>query len=247
MVSADRPRLRLLHTSDVHIGDEFCPEKRLAGLTAAVDAALAHQVDALLVVGDLFDSARVEGPDVDAALEQLARLTMPTIVTTGNHDCLDGNSIYHRVALSAAGSHLYFLDEPEGRHLVLDNLGLTVWARALVDHHPEHRPLAGYEPTGGGHWQVVLAHGHYLGEGGDLMRSSPIHPDEIAALGCDYLALGHWHRHLDVSKAGVPAFYCGSPSEPGGSYASTNLVTLDAVAGVQVERIAMALGAGVAS
>ncbi len=240
-MSVDRPTLRLVHTSDVHIGDDHNPAHRLKGLTAVVDASVEHAADALLIVGDLFDSARVNGPDVDDALAQLARIDIPILVTTGNHDVLGDGSIYHRVALSDAGGHVYFLDDPSGAHLVLEELGLSVWARAMVDHHPGHKPLEKYEPAQKGYWQVVMAHGHYVPGGQETYRSSPILEDEIAGLACHYLALGHWHRYIDVSVNGVPAFYPGSPSEPGDTFASVNLVVLDPSSGASVERVPLSL------
>ena len=236
-MSVDRPLIKLIHTSDVHIGDDYDPARRMLGLTAVVDAALDQKADAVLIVGDLFDSARVKEPEIQATLEQLARLTVPTIITAGNHDCLDESSIYNRVTFSDAGSHVHFLDDPEGQHLVLDELQLAVWARGLVDHHPGHKPVEGYTPHKEPHWQVVLAHGHYVAPEETSERSSLIHGLEIGELGCDYLALGHWHRFLDVSHNGVAAFYPGSPSEAGGSFPSANLVTLDHANGVSVKRI----------
>ncbi len=229
--------MRLLHTSDVHIGDDYDPEKRLAGMTAVVDAALTYRADALLIVGDLFDSARVKPPQILDSLEQLARLSIPTVVTPGNHDCLDRTSIYQRVPFAEAGHHVHFLDDPEGSHLTLDELRVSIWSRALVDHHPGHRPLEGYRPANNGYWQIALAHGHYVPEGETSDRSSLIHEAEIAALTCDYLALGHWHRFLDCSANGIPAYYPGCPSEPGGSFASANLVVLDPETGARVERV----------
>jgi DNA repair exonuclease SbcCD nuclease subunit len=240
-LSVDRPTIRLVHTSDVHIGDDHNAVHRLKGLTAVVDAAVQHSADALLIVGDLFDSSRVNGPDVEGALAQLARVDIPVLVTSGNHDVLDQTSIYHRVALSDAGAHVYFLDDPAGAHLVIEELGLSLWARAMVDHHPGHKPLESYEPARNGHWQVVMAHGHYVPGSETTYRSSPILEDEIAGLACDYLALGHWHRYLDVSVNGIPAYYPGSPSEPGDSFASVNLVVLDPATGVTVERVALPL------
>jgi exonuclease SbcD len=229
--------LRIVHTSDIHISDDYSATRRLAGLRAVVDAVVAVGADAVLIVGDLFDCARASSLDVDDALGELSRLRVPTIVTTGNHDCLGPPSIYDRVSIEDAGGHVKFLADPAGSHLELEELRLTIWARALVDHHPGHNPLKGYGRLGDENWQVALAHGHYIPSGERCDRSSPIRQEQMTALGCDYLALGHWHRFADVSAPGVPAFYPGSPSESGGSYPSANLVTLDPKRGTRVERI----------
>jgi DNA repair exonuclease SbcCD nuclease subunit len=239
--NASRPTLRLLHTSDVHVGE--VPVVRLRGLIDFVDAANALGVDAALIAGDLFDSVRVTQDEIDATLQHLGRLAMPVLVTTGNHDALAAPSIHERVALRRAGPHVHFLDDPDGRHAVLPELRLSVWARAMVDHHPANDPLLGYRRHLDDHWQVVMAHGHYFAEGETPDRSSPVLARQIAALGCDYVALGHWHRFLDVSANGVAAYYSGSPSEHGGTYASANLVTLAEGAPVAVERVALPYGA----
>jgi DNA repair exonuclease SbcCD nuclease subunit len=236
VTTAARPRLRLLHTSDLHIGEI---PLRLSGLDSVVHAANALGVDALLIAGDLFDSARVTQEELDASIQHLARLDMPVLITCGNHDALGAPSIHERVALRDAGSHVHFLDDPQGSHVVLDDLRLTVWARAMVEHHPGNDPLLGYHRHVEDHWQVAMAHGHYFADHETPDRSSPVLSKHIGALGCDYLALGHWHRFLDVSANGVAAYYCGSPSEHGGTYPSANLVTLEQDAPVSVERIAL--------
>ena len=239
MTDAPRPRLRLLHTSDLHIGEI---PLRLSGLEYVVDAANALSVDALLIAGDLFDSARVTQHDLHASLAHLQRLVVPVLITCGNHDALGAPSVHERVALREAGPHVHFLDDPDGSHVVLSDLRLSVWARAMVEHHPGNDPLLGYERHIEDHWQVVMAHGHYFDDHETPDRSSPVLARQIAALGCDYVALGHWHRFVDVSANGVAAYYSGSPSEHGGTYASANLVTLEHGAPVVVERVALPYG-----
>jgi DNA repair protein SbcD/Mre11 len=239
-------RIKLLHTSDVHIGDEVYPALRLHGLAAAVDAAIEHRVDALLIAGDLFDSARVKEPDITAAWQHLARAPMPVILIPGNHDCMGKPSIYSRTSHTDAGAHVHFLCDPDGEHLTLHDLGLTVWARGMVEHEPANFPLRGHQGLPDGNWQVVMAHGHYIPSGEETYRSSPIPEEQIAALECDYLALGHWHRFQDVTANGVPAFYCGSPAEPGIDAGTANLVTLDPAAGVSVERMRLVAYEGLA-
>lgn len=235
----ERRRLELLHTADLHIGDDSTPwwvANRLKALSRVVDIAIERKVDALLVAGDFFDNARIRYEDVNDALEQLARLDLPVIVTPGNHDALGAPSIYERVRLLDAGPHVRFLDQPEGSHTVLDELGLTVWARGMVIHNDRNFPLAGYEPLHEENWQVAMAHGFYVPGGRSSANSSQMPQAQLEALPCDYLALGHWHRFASVGES-IPAFYAGSPSEPGGSFPSVNLVILDPAEGVSVTRV----------
>ncbi len=230
--------MRLLHTSDLHVGDDIDPGGRQSGLRGVVDLALEHSVDVVLMAGDLFDHSRVRDEAVQPVLQELSRLSMPTIIIPGNHDCVGDHSIYERVRLQDAGNHIHFAGAVGGEHLLFPELRLAVWARGIEEHHPGHRPLEGYEPNSeDDYWRVVLTHGHYVPGSEESYRSSPIHEHEIAGLECDYLALGHWHRFMDLSANGVAAFYSGSPSEAGAGIDSANLVTLDPRGGVRVERL----------
>ena len=240
-----RRSLRFLHTSDVHIGEGQNAGKRLCGLRGVVDVAQTRSVDALLIVGDLFDEARVPHDQVDDALAELARLDIPTIITCGNHDAMGSPSIHDRVALADVGDRIHFAAAPEGEHLVFEDIDLAVWSRGMVEHTPDNLPLDGYAPHPGDFWRVVLAHGHHVAdENAETDRSSRISVSDIAALDCDYVALGHWHRFFDASVGGVPAFYSGSPSESGGSFASANFITLEAGRGALVERVAIGSDGG---
>lgn len=228
-----RPEVTMLHTSDVHIADGDDPAWALRDV---VDVAIADDVDIVLIAGDLFDHARVQEATAMATIAELARLGRPVVVIPGNHDCVDERSVYRRVDLGGAGPHVHFVGDPDGGELRFDDLRLHIWARGIESHHPGHHPLSGCRPAGPGEWSVVLTHGHYVEEDEVSDRSSQIRQDEIAALECDYLALGHWHRYLDVSEGGVTAFYCGSPSESGVDAGTVNLVTLSPESGVRVER-----------
>ena len=235
-----RRTLQLLHTSDVHIGEGRTADERLRGLRGVVDVAKGRSVDALWIVGDLFDESRVPDEQIDDAVAELARLDIPTIITCGNHDSLGAPSVHDRLALSDAGEHIRFAAAPRGEHIVFEEIELAVWSRGMVEHTADNLPLDGYTPHPGDLWRVVLAHGHHVADAkDDSHRSSRISVADIAALECDYLALGHWHRFFDASVGGVPAFYSGSPSESGGSFASVNHITLRAGRSARVERVAI--------
>lgn len=230
---ATRPLVRMLHTSDIHISGDG---EAVDALRAVVDAAWDTGVDLVIIAGDLFDSARVGDLAVKQTIAELGRLGRPVVIIPGNHDCVDDQSIYKRVDLREAGDHVHFAGHPAGEHMHFEELGLAVWARGIENHDPDNRPLEGYVPADPDYWSVVVTHGHYVERGEDSYRSSQITQDEIGALACQYLALGHWHRFLDVSEGTTTAYYSGSPSQPGREGPSVNVVTLHPETGVHVER-----------
>ena len=80
--------LTLLHTSDVHLDDrvdETRPSTGQLGFMSVIDKALELDVDMLLLAGDLFDHNRVKEACLGFASEQLARLSCPVVMITGNN------------------------------------------------------------------------------------------------------------------------------------------------------------------
>jgi DNA repair exonuclease SbcCD nuclease subunit len=221
----------ILHTADLHIDEG---QASIAAMRAVIDIALAERVDLVLIAGDTFDHDQVSNHAARSVITELSRLTQPVVIIPGNHDPVDSRSIYRRVDLTEAGPHVYFIDDPAGRELIFPDLRVAVWARGIEMHTPENRPLVGYRPSDPCFWRIVLAHGYYVPAGKSSDRSSQIHEEEIAALECDYLALGHVHRYWEVSSGSVTASYSGSATEdriPG-----VNLVRLDESFGVRIER-----------
>jgi DNA repair protein SbcD/Mre11 len=85
--------MRLIHTSDWHLGRTLHGENLLGHQEAFLDWLLAqaqrHQVDAVLVAGDVYDRA-VPPVDavrlLDAALLRFSQAGIPMVLTSGNHD-----------------------------------------------------------------------------------------------------------------------------------------------------------------
>ena len=100
--------MRLLHTSDWHIGRTFhghSTDEHLATVLAAIAAAVAeHQVDVVIVAGDIFDSST---PKSDAftmlndAVLAIRAAGAHVILTSGNHD--GPARLGHMAAFAAAG------------------------------------------------------------------------------------------------------------------------------------------------
>ncbi|WP_411076048.1 exonuclease SbcCD subunit D [Streptomyces sp. cmx-4-7] len=85
--------MRLLHTSDWHLGRSFHRVGLLGAQAAFLDHLVAtvheHRVDAVLVAGDVYDRAVPPLPAVelfDTALHRLAEAGVPTLMISGNHD-----------------------------------------------------------------------------------------------------------------------------------------------------------------
>lgn len=222
--------VRILHASDLHVGDIHVdhgdPVKPL------VDAALAEHVDAVVLVGDIFDHNRVATEEGQALVDELARLAVPVVVLPGNHDCLVPDAIWSRVTLP---TNVHLMTDDTGELVVLEALDVAIWGRP----HPTYgdlRPLDGLPPRSGRTWDVALAHGHMVLRREDLHRAYQITPEEIAASDRDYVALGHWDVPHDMSAGDVTARYSGSASR----FGVCALVTLSLVDGerrVRADRI----------
>ena len=231
-------RLRLLHTSDLHLGSDAYAADALRGFDRVVEAAQALGVDGVLIAGDLFDSFRTPLDTVTYVFEGLRKLDRPVFILPGNHDTLLTGAYGTSDCLPPLPPNFHLLREPAGDVATSAALGLCVWGRPVYDHDPSFRPLEGlqFRPDDG--WFVVMAHGLVMDGHTGSARSSPITLEELEQADCDYIALGHVHVFRDVTQGGSPAFYCGAPS--GLQQKTAVLVTLDPDVAVKVESLSLA-------
>jgi exonuclease SbcD len=227
--------MRLLHTSDWHLGRSFHRVDMLDAQAAFVDHVVetvrAERVDAVLVSGDVYDRAL---PPVDAvrlcgeALRRLAEVTRVVLIA-GNHDSA------HRLGfgaglMDAAGVHVRTDPMSVGEPIMLDKntavygipylepellrqpWGLTDrgHAAALTEAMRRVRADATARP---GVRTVVLAHAFVTGgEASDSERDISVggvsHVPVSAFEGIDYAALGHLHGRQRMSES---VRYSGSP------------------------------------
>jgi DNA repair exonuclease SbcCD nuclease subunit len=221
--------VRIVHTSDIHVGDSVDHSGVVAPL---VDTARDRGADVVLLVGDVFDHNRVPTEVGQTLVDELARADVPVVVLPGNHDCLVPDAVWRRVTLPP---NVHVMTDAAGEHLELEHLDLALWGRP----HPDYgdlRPLAGVPARGERRWHVALAHGHLVLRPDDRHRAYQITPEEIAASAQDYIALGHWDVPHDMSSGDVTAHYSGSASR----FGVCALVTLSERDGrryVDVERV----------
>lgn len=242
----DRRHVRLLQTSDVHLGPRMrepdgllhrdecvCPIHVLRHL------ADEHDVDVVLIVGDLFEHARVSHQLVEETFAELARLDADVVLLPGNHDVHDDTAVYRRQRTTVDASGIHFLDDPLGATVDVADGALRIWARAMEDHAPHYRPLENVAPHPGDRWFVAAAHGHFVPTmDRERHRSSRFAIEDVDATGADYVALGHWHVTTDLAERGArtPAWYSGAPMF---GHGARHMLLIDLVpgAGAQVRTI----------
>jgi DNA repair exonuclease SbcCD nuclease subunit len=218
--------ITLVHSSDLHIGDEettrACGGDETLLLARVLDAARTVRADAVLLAGDVFENNRVPRTLADRVAGLVADAGRPVVVLPGNHDPLVADAVWRRIA-QGGPNNLFVLGVTRPRAVVLPRLGLEVWGnphRSYDDMAPLRAPRRRRTL-----FQVALAHGHYEPVPDRRCRLRPawlIGAQEIAATGADYVALGHWNRATPVADGRVPAHYSGSPELS----RSVNVVTL---------------------
>lgn len=245
MMRSVRPRLTVIHTSDVHLesdslgmgpaGERLRRQVRDA-FSRVIDLAISERAALMLLVGDLFDSNRVEPEALEFAFGELRRARLPVVMVPGNHDVHDESSLYAAIPPEQLPPNLHLILSHEGTRIEFPDLNVSVWGRAMAEHSPAYRPLQGLPPPRPGFWNIALAHG-FFSEDGELARSSPVTSEEIASSGYDYVALGHVHVFRDLSQGSTGAAYSGAPapSVSGQGVGSVARVVLEPESGAIVE------------
>jgi DNA repair exonuclease SbcCD nuclease subunit len=215
--------VRLVHTSDLHIGlvERHTHVEVLDLVTRIAERCAA---DVLLLLGDIFDHAEIADPVVDDAAGVLDRAHVPTAILPGNHDCLIGGR-YMRGRFDGAQG-VMIIDGPA----VLPGCDLALWGRAHRDFLPVN-PFQAIPARGPVRWHVGLGHGHFDRHGTDVEDPYRFGPGELDGHPFDYVALGHWDRFFEVAPA---VYYSGSPQFT----ESVNVVDLTP-AGVAVHRVSV--------
>jgi len=199
--------LRFLHAADLHLGSPF---KGLAGdgvlapvfadctfeaFTRAVDFALAEQVDAVLLAGDLYDQrdrslrARLHLRD---QLQRLHAAGIPSFLVHGNHDPLDADL----GGLQLPASVTVF--GPRWEEVQLP--GFRVQGVSFATAETKENLAAQFHRSGPGP-VIGLLHCNLGGHAGHSDHA-PCGLADLERAGLDYWALGHVHTRATHALSG---------------------------------------------
>lgn len=250
--------MRILHTSDWHIGRTFHGHSTLDALRGVLEELTAqvreHEVDVVVVAGDVFDSAAPAAGCyalLSDTLRGIADTGARVIVTSGNHDSaarlgfqagLLREGIHVLTDPAAVGTPITIADADGPVHFY----GIPYLEPALLRHlWPEARSQAAVidramglvrdDLAVRGGRSVAIAHCFAAGVEPTPHLERDIQQGGLdvvplsAFSGVDYMALGHIHGRQQLAPAvryaGAPLHYSfGEGDKPRGSW----LVELDA-------------------
>jgi len=193
-------RIRFLHCADIHLDAPFggrglkdYSEMRRNDLWTTFESIIRlaeeERVDFILVCGDLYEHDYASRATIQRIAGLFERLTVPVVVLPGNHDPYAANSWYKTwnwpdnvVILNP--------DKPSVRFDSLDTfihgVGFSAFRQDAPDLSAVSRPVANC-------FNIFMLHGT-LDMNFSKSPFNPVTSEDLAGLGYDYYALGHFHN-----------------------------------------------------
>ena len=209
--------MRFVHTADWQIGKPFkqfgdqesvLRQARLVAIENIGRLAVQEDAPSVLVAGDIYDT---EAPTTRTLLEPLERMRrFPDVqwhLLPGNHDPHRPKGVWDRVRDGGIPANVHL-------HLAAESVVFGPTATLLPA--PLRRKSEGSDltewmdraETSPGTIRVGIAHGSVVGFDSSGEATNPINPRRPALAGLEYLALGDWHRTVQI---GPSIWYSGTP------------------------------------
>jgi len=216
--------IQFIHAADLHLDSPFkglrrIPKELLStikqatfdALTKIVDEAISHQVDFLLISGDIYD---VEDRSIKAQvvlkreLERLIPHNIHVFIIHGNHDYQ--TSQQDHLALPE-NTHVFpntvetiETTTKTGKRVAITGFSYDKkWIEERkISEYPTRHPQVDYH--------IGLLHGYAEGQQTDHARYAPFSINELRQKQYDYWALGHIHKFQQLASDPL-IYYSGNP------------------------------------
>ena len=223
--------MRFIHFADTHLG--FSDLTKIDAATGVnrreqdfydawrhvLDAILEQRPDFVLHAGDLFQSPRPNNRAIAVALEGLQRLheaNIPVFIVAGNHstprirssgNIFEALAVLPNVHAAYRGVYEKFVFTSRDGSCAIHGIPHCSLSEDLEKAYADLR----LDPEA--RWNILLTHGSWRAAGkidtrmGEFNEQFLEDPEARLNVTFDYIALGHYHRHLALNDH---TFYSGS-------------------------------------
>src|SRR5690625_4613201 len=216
--------IKFIHAADLHLDSPFIglsdldeelfeniKESTFTALNNLIEEAIKHQVDFVLIVGDLFDNSEQSLKaqiKLKAAFEKLNTYDIKVYLSYGNHDFTQGNlypveypdNVYIYPDEQVTHFTHYQNDKP-----VANIYGFSYETRAVnEDKITEYSPIDTNEVA----YHIATLHGSADSPHGHA-NYAPFKLQELKDRAFDYWALGHIHKR-EILSENPPIVYPGN-------------------------------------
>jgi DNA repair exonuclease SbcCD nuclease subunit len=209
--------VRFIHSADWQVGkvfkrfaakEEALRQARLSAIERLGELGRVHDVQHILVAGDVYDSEAPNSITLRAPIERMKPFAnIHWHLLPGNHDPYRPEGVWDRVAQLGLPAHVHLHLSPTVFHLA-DNaflLPAPLLRKNELNDLTEWMDGAATPPAA---LRIGLAHGAVMNFTNEGEACNPIDPLRPAKAKLDYLALGDWHRTLQIGPA---VWYAGTP------------------------------------
>jgi DNA repair exonuclease SbcCD nuclease subunit len=191
-------------------------QDRIDAISKIGALANEHGAGFIIVAGDVFESNQLSRQTLMRAIDALEKLPVPVFLLPGNHDPVDGSSIFLAKEFQDTGNHIIVLKDMQP--VAVPRLpGVEVVGAPWRAKHPNSdlcRDLALSLQPSHSVIRIAVAHGQVDKLSPDLSRPEIIDLDSveqaITAQKFHYLGLGDRHSVTEVGATGR-VWYSGAP------------------------------------
>lgn len=206
-------RFRFIHCADLHLGtplaireapsrywEKTLREATFQAFRNIVDTAIEKRVAAIVIAGDVYNSADHSLPaqlEFSRELFRAANAGISTFIAHGNHDPV---SAWQAQVPLPPTAHVFSADKVEGLPLVVENeTAAMIYGRSYATMHTDGRWASDYVRGETDPYAIAVMHT----QGPKAAADGPYAPlswDEIRQSRIDYWALGHVHTREVLSE-----------------------------------------------
>jgi len=214
-------QISFIHAADLHldspmVGLKHLPanilsrvrESTFAALERLSAAAIEHNVDFVIIAGDLYDgedrSLRAQSRFRNE-MQKLAQKDIPVFVIHGNHDHLSGSWVHLNMP---ANVHIFGSDVECKIFHTKRGETVHLYGFSYIQRHILDKKVDDYQKQDPADFHIGILHGNE-GGGTDHVNYAPFTIKDLYEKQFDYWALGHIHKRKILSQH-PPIIYPGN-------------------------------------